>query len=482
MAGSTELHDMMMRSIQSDISAADETDIREPDGSVGPRTDFYPYPPHPRQEAYLDLDVIEALYGGAAGGGKSDALLMGSLQYVHVPSYAALILRRTFPDLNQPGALMDRAADWFRDTEARWQPKPRTWRFPSGARIVFGYLQNEDDKYQYQSAEFQYIGFDELTQFTETQYSFMFSRLRKPSRLSSDHPLAEVPLRMRTASNPGGVGHVWVKQRFIDDDTRADRVFVPAKLADNPSVDQESYTASLMHLDPVTRAQYLDGNWEVRQDGKFFRRGWFEIVDTAPVTGMRWVRRWDLASTKPDKKNRDPDATSGVKVGRHDSGVYYIAHRAKTRDTPGQVQALVKQTAHTDLLTTAIRMEQEPGASGKALIALYRRVLSGYNFNGIRPTGSKEVRATLVANEAEAGNVKIIKGAWVSDFLDELEGFGIPGVHDDQVDATSGAFFDLARDPGQSRVLSGITGKPIDAGGREDDAGWDPWAEQDGMF
>ena len=163
------------------------------------RNRWIPHTPTVRQALFLSLPVTEALYGGAAGGGKSDALLMAALQFVDVPGYAALLLRRSYADLALPGAIMDRSKEWLRGTAARWHEPTKTWTFPSGATLSFGYLEAEQDKYRYQGAEFQFCGFDELTQFSETQYRYLFSRLRKSPGLA-------VPLRMRAASNPGGQG------------------------------------------------------------------------------------------------------------------------------------------------------------------------------------------------------------------------------------------------------------------------------------
>lgn len=245
-----------------------------------------PHWPEPPQEAFLWLDNLEAFYGGAAGGGKSDALLMGALQYVHVPGYAALLLRKTYADLALPGAIMDRSKDWLSPVQgARWNENEKQWRFPSGASITFGYLQTSNDRYRYQGAEFQYVGFDELTQFDEIDYTYLLSRLRRPA----DGPLSHVPLRMRGAANPGGRGHKWVKRRFIDRQPNTDdpedtpercqaRVFVPAKLADNPHVDREAYAQALSGLDPQTRAQLLGGDWNAREPGDWvFPQGLDEV-------------------------------------------------------------------------------------------------------------------------------------------------------------------------------------------------------------
>ncbi|MFA5458675.1 MAG: LAGLIDADG family homing endonuclease, partial [Synergistaceae bacterium] len=192
---------------------------------------------------------------------NSDALLMAALQYAWVPDYAALILRRTYADLALSGAIMDRSLQWLTGTGAQWNSPGHKWTFPSGATLTFGYLESERDKYRYQSAEFQFIGFDELTQFTETQYSYLFSRLR---RLKN----TDVPLRMRAASNPGGVGHEWVKNRFkIDSGGDPERPFIGAKLDDNPHVDQEAYEEALSKLDYVTREQLRRGDWTITHSG-----------------------------------------------------------------------------------------------------------------------------------------------------------------------------------------------------------------------
>jgi len=250
------------------------------------RGTFSPHVPTFRQKLFLDLkDELEVFYGGAAGGGKSDCLLMAAAEYVHVPGYAAILFRRTHTDLAKPGALMDRSHDWFTG-QAHWDGTEKTWTFPGGGRIVFGYMDTEVRKFRYQSDEYQYVGFDELTQFTETMYQYMFSRLRRPAT----GPLASVPLRMRSGSNPpADVTGLWVKRRFVpkwfrpadaeeprvfdqeyqDEETGETRrtYFIPARLQDNPYVDQDSYRKSLGYLDAVTRAQLLKGDWQISVQG-----------------------------------------------------------------------------------------------------------------------------------------------------------------------------------------------------------------------
>lgn len=213
---------------------------------------------------------------------------MGALEYVDVPGYAAIIFRRTFTDLALPGAIMDRARLWLSGTDAHWSGTEKRWSFPSGASLQFAYLKDEGDELRYQSAEFQYVGFDELTQFPEAQYTYLFSRLRRPkagpettaAERAAIMALQAVPLRMRAASNPGGVGHGWVKKRFpIDGVPRGRRVFVPAKIADNPHLDADAYRKGLSKLGETLQQQLEHGDWDVAE-GLAFTVGDDHLIDS----------------------------------------------------------------------------------------------------------------------------------------------------------------------------------------------------------
>jgi len=376
------------------------------------------------------LKAREALFGGSAGPGKSSALLMAALQPIKTPGYSAIILRRTYRDLALPGALMDRSKQWLSNSDACWNEIQHCWTFPSGAKLQFGYLESETDKYRYQGAEFQGIFFDELTQFTESQYTYMFSRLRRIKAL-------RVPLRVWSASNPGGLGHAWVKQRFIIEGPKYGRVFVPALLKDNPHIDQETYIKSLQNLDPTTRKQLLEGSWEATT-GKIFNRNWFKIIEKAQVpTDIFKVRYWDLASTEP-AKGKDPDWTAGALIGIL-NGQYYIFDLQHFQKTPKGTADKIKSVAELDGRYQEVWMEEEGGSSGKIASDYYaREILAGYPFRSEHPTGSKEVRAGPFSTAAENKNVFLVRGDWINAFLDEAEAFP-EGEHDDQVDACSGA-------------------------------------------
>jgi predicted phage terminase large subunit-like protein len=396
--------------------------------------------PSMKQAEFLMHPAREILYGGSVGGGKTIAMLMAALMYVEVPGYSALILRKSYNDLSQPGCPIPISQEWLRGSGATYSATKFMWTFPSGATLSFGYLQNEFDKFRYQGSVYQFIGFDELTQHTESSYLYLFSRLRRPETLP-------IQLRMRATSNPGGVGHEWVKMRFLDSPGE-ERIFIPAGLKDNPFLDAKSYTENLSNLDSVTRRQLLDGDWSARASGGKFKREWFTYVDDFP-RGSRVVRFWDLAGTKP-ARGKDPDWTAGVAMTEKD-GIYYILDVQRMRGSPQEVEALIKSTAEMDLSRYAnleTCMEREPGSSGVNVVDHYaRNVLKGVTFYAVKSTGDKELRANPMSSAAEAGNIRIVRGKWILPYLDELEAFP-ESAHDDQVDASSGAFTRLSRPKG----------------------------------
>ncbi len=388
---------------------------------------FITLTPTKKQKEFLLSAKREILYGGAAGGGKSAAMLMAALMYVEVPNYKALLLRRTYSQLNLPCALMDMAHQWLDGTEAKWCAQQKQWEFPSGATLNFGYLDTDRDKYRYQGAAFHFIGFDELTQFTEKQYIYLFSRSRKSMT-------TETPLRFRAASNPGGVGHEWVKRRFFDEKA-AERRFISAKAGDNPYLDKKEYEKNLNELDPVTRKQLRDGDWEIMPSGNFFSRERFGFADDFPAKA-RTVRYWDMAASE----KMEADFTVGVRMCALD-GQYWVVDVIRQKLSPAGVEKLVRQTAELDGLAVEIFMEQEPGSSGLNNISHYaRNILAGFAFKGVKSDKNKAARAKPFAAAVENNNVRLLRGSWNRAFIDECVIFPQDGYHDDQVDAAAGAF------------------------------------------
>lgn len=425
-------------------------------------TPFIPHRPHPRQAVFLSPPVTlirEVFFGGAAGGGKSDALLMAALQYVDVPGYASLLVRRTYRQLAQEGALMERSHEWLAG-KARWSEQDHRWTFPSGATLTFGHMEHSQSHRDYQGAEFHFIGVDEVTDFPDAQYRFLFSRLRRTTDI-------DVPIRMRSSSNPIGPGKEWVQRRFVAEGAREQgRLFIPSRLEDNPSLDAAAYERSLRELGSVAYQQLRWGDWNVKPEGVMFKRAWFPVIGEHELpAGLRRARYWDLAATETPKganarRMGDPDYTVGLLLGRDGAGTYYVEDVTRGRWSSAKVEAVIARVAEDeDGRGVPVRMEQEPGASGKALISHYRRnVLDGFDFRGVPSTGSKETRAQIVAARAEMGEVVLVEGPWVEAFLDEISEFP-EGTHDDQVDALSGAFAALAGRRTSAVAPTGSTGR-----------------------
>ncbi len=416
-------------------------------------TKYIPHVPTPKQSAFMLLDDKEAFYGGAAGGGKSDCLLMCGLQYVDVKNYAGIIFRKTYADLVKPGALIDRAKEWlFRFPDVRWVEKDKKFEFlkkygphtDTVSILQFGYLETDNDRFNYQGGEYQFVGFDELTHMSLTCYQYLFSRLRRLKGMN-------VPLRIRGASNPPSDDQgQWVYDRFVNPAKKKPGViFISAGLDDNPYLDKEEYVQALNELDPVSRAQLRDGLWTVVRKGNMFKRDWFETVDSPPQYRRR-VRFWDMASTQDPKKNKkhhDPDYTVGFLLSEA-KGIYYIEDIIHVRKRPADTNKLQKETAVSDGYSTAIYEEQEPGSSGDTAIDMKaRNLFQGYVYKGVRSTGSKILRAQAVSAASERGHIKIVRGCrHIEDFFSEAESF--PGsLHDDMVDGFSGAFHALASLP-----------------------------------
>lgn len=232
--------------------------------------------PQPRQAALMARFEDEALYGGAAGGGKSDCALAEALRQVHIPYYRGLILRKTYPQLSE---LMDRSMEIYKRAfpRAKYNDSKHSWTFPSGAKIYFGSMQRTADRHNYQGKRYDFIDFDELTQFLWDEYSYMFSRNRP------NGPGTRV--YMRAQANPGGVGHGWVKERFItpakpmttmwepvtirypdghEERRWKSRIFVPSSVFDNKILLQNDpdYITRLASMPEAERQALLYGDWD----------------------------------------------------------------------------------------------------------------------------------------------------------------------------------------------------------------------------
>ena len=232
--------------------------------------------PTDRQLHFLNLTCEEALFGGAAGGAKTWALCLWLAEGIHLSDYSAIIFRRTYKQLTVGNdALVPLTQRLYPRLGGTYHKSEKKWVFESGAVIQMGHLQHEEDVNDYQGPSFHRVAFDELTHFTESQYLYMFSRMRKA-------PNYPIYLGIRSASNPGSIGHQWVKKRFITrqaiDDVRnlsyeepsrpdmvywsgEDTAFVPSRVADNHHLDVKDYIERMdKWLPPLLKERLLAGD------------------------------------------------------------------------------------------------------------------------------------------------------------------------------------------------------------------------------
>lgn len=227
-----------------------------------------------KQQAFIDSQAFETLFGGAAGGGKSYGQLVDGLLYaLKYPKSKQIIFRSTFADLEK--SLIRTSMNLYPLSIANYNDSKHTWKFKNGSIIDFGYIQYEKDVYQYQSAEYDVIRFDELTHFTEFMYTYMISRCRGAN---------PYPKGIKSSTNPGGIGHNWVKERFIDigapnvihtckleTGETTTRIFIPSLVQDNKFMltYDPDYIKRLDALPEKERKALKYGNWDIF-DGQFF--------------------------------------------------------------------------------------------------------------------------------------------------------------------------------------------------------------------
>jgi hypothetical protein len=244
------------------------------------------------QTHFLAADEKDVLYGGAAGGGKSYAMLVDPLRYAHKKAHRALILRRSMPELRE---MIDKSRELYPQAfpGAKFREVEKLWNFPSGAKIEFGFLERDADVYRYQGQAYSWIGFDEITHLpTEFSWNYLASRLRTTD--------PEIKTYLRCTANPGGVGSQWVKKRYIEPSESnksfmgkdgLTRKFIPAKLVDNPYLAKDGvYEQMLMSLPPIQRRQLLEGNWDVAEGAAFVEFDPTVHVISPFVLPVHWER------------------------------------------------------------------------------------------------------------------------------------------------------------------------------------------------
>lgn len=413
-------------------------------------------------------DIV--IYGGAAGGGKTFALLLESLRHVNVVGFSGVIFRRNSVQVRNPGGLWDTSCEIFPFAKGSPKESILEWEFPSGSKIKFAHLEHDKTRFDWQGSQIPFIGFDELTHFSWQQFVYMLSRNRS---------VCGVKPYIRASTNPDPDSWVrkiidwWIDEKtgypiqersgkvrwfFIQNDqtiwgsSREELIekdpeclpksltFISSTIFDNQILlsKDPGYLGNLKALPRFEREQLLMGNWNIRPTaGMFFQRSFFEVVRSVPK-GTKKVRYWDRASTKKTETN-DPDYTVGLKLEQDSQGIIYITDVQRFQDSPLKVQNAIKNCASQDGFSVRIGVEQDPGQAGVSEADYLIRMLSGYTVKAYKATKDKVTRALPVSSQAEAGNVKVLVASWNEDLFRELENFP-EGSHDDIVDALSGAF------------------------------------------
>lgn len=441
------------------------------------------------QTAFLASGADIAIYGGAAGGGKTYGLLLDPLRHTRNSKFGATIFRRTSVQVRNEGGLWDESMNVYSLFGAKPREAFLSWRFPSGMNIGFGHLEYEKDVYNWQGSQIPWQGWDELTHFTKQQFFYMLTRNRSMSGVKpkirattnpdpdswvrefidwwiypkvlpngQPNPLAGFPIPERS-----GVFRWFIRQNdmFIWANSKEEIhakygngpeiqpksvTFIPSKLQDNKILMEKDpgYLANLLAQNRVDRMRLLDGNWDVRASaGMLFRREWFTIIDAVPAGWIQSIRFWDRAATKPNERNPDPDWTRGIKIYKYADGRFVVVDLKSTRDTPGKVEQLIKSTASHDTTSVRVASQTDPGSAGKKEAEVFISMLAGWDVHTAPNSKDKVTRAKPVSSQAEHGNIYVLRAAWNEEFFTELENFP-EGGHDDIVDVLSGGFNELA--------------------------------------
>ena len=435
------------------------------------------------QEKFLSTEADIAIYGGAAGGGKTYALLLEPLRHMNVDGYSATIFRRNATQITIDGGLLDESMSiygFLKNAVFKSSPQPH-WIFGGKAKVSFRHIDGDRDLPKWQGSQICYIGFDELTLFDESQFFYMLSRNRsicgiKPYVRATCNPDVDswvanfiswwinsetgYPILERSGVlryfcridgkiEWGDSKEELAEQYKIDPELCKSVTFIASSVYDNKILlkNDPNYLANLHGLSLVERERLLNGNWKIRPSaGLYFKAEQTRIVKSVPENLVAVVRAWDLAATEINFDNKDPDRTAGVLMGRMKNGQYIVLNVKRLAANAANVRSIVKSTAETDKAEYGckkILIPQDPGQAGKEQAQSYIRNLAGFSVKSKPVTGSKITRAEPFAAQWQQGNVLLLEGSWNETFLEELEGFP-DALHDDQVDAASDAFSAVA--------------------------------------
>lgn len=444
------------------------------------------------QERFLSTSADIAIYGGAAGGGKSWSLLFCPLRYIKVQGFGATIFRRNYNQIFAQGGLWDESTGMYGAIPNTYSSQSRgVWIFNDKdgvpvSRVSFAHIEREEDLRSWQGSQIAMIGFDELTHFSKKIFFYMLSRNRSTCGVrpfvratcnpdanswvsefiewwidqDTGYPIQERSGKLRWFIQRDDVIYwadrkqdLWKEFELVTDEERAEPksvTFIASSVYDNEVLlkTNPSYLANLKALPTVDRERLLMGNWKIKPAaGMYFKRSQVgEILNVIPADVIQWVRCWDLAATEKDGKG-DPAYTAGVLIGKRRNGRYVIADVINKQMSASDVRNTIRLTAQHDrqkYKRVRVRLPQDPGQAGKEQAQSYIKLLSGYDVTTVPETGSKESRAEPLAAQWQAGNVDLMHADWNDAYLQQMENFP-DWKFKDMVDASANGFTELEK-------------------------------------
>ena len=424
------------------------------------------------QYDFASCEADCAFYGGPAGCGKTALLQMESCRFYNNPLYTGIIFRRESTSITRPGGMWDTGLPIYTALGARPTEQKLKIRFKAGGKLQYSHLENEKTKFLHHGGQYAFIGFDEIQEFTFTQFTYLITRSRAVPpcpikgyvRLTGNAtfqswvrpfidwwipppPAPGIPYPERC----GVLRYFVIKDEqihWVDKDYRDEFgnppisfTFFGAKLDDNP-VDKgwrDDYRRKIAAMDRVTRLRLGVGDWNVVESGGIFKREWFKFIDKLP-DGIKLWRYWDKAATEK-KEDNSPAHTAGGLVGMY-NGELYIGDINDFAKSPAQSEDEMRKTAENDGHDVTIAWEQEKAGDGKYTSShLQRNVFRGFECHPDKVSKDKVERARPWAALAEHGHVYIVRGSWNAQFLNQVVNFNpeYTGLKD-MVDCISGGY------------------------------------------
>lgn len=442
------------------------------------------------QTAFLSTPANICVYGGAAGGGKSFGLLLTALRYKNVPGFGCTIFRRNFNQIFSQGGLWDESDEIYRGVRGadprrnagQWWFRDKNGSIVSS--VKFAHIERDEDVHKWQGSQICYIGFDELTHFSEKTFFYMLSRNRSSCGVvpfvratcnpdadswvakfiewwidpKTGYPIPSRSGKLRWFIRRNETLHwantkqeLWERFNLVTEEERMEPrsvTFIMSKLEDNQELMRinPGYLANLKALSLIERERLLNGNWKIKAAaGLFFKRTQLgDILERVPEDVVQWVRCWDLAATA-QSEDGDPAYTAGVLLGKRKNGRYVVADVINKQMAASDVRKTIKLTAQADRARykrVRVRLPKDPGQAGKEQAESYIKFLSGFDVTAVAESGSKEARAEPMAAQWQAGNFDIVYGDWNEEFLSQLENFP-ESKFKDMVDAAANGFAEV---------------------------------------